>query len=72
MAIYSFFGFAGAFMGPIAFGALLDAGGGASSHRAWMLAFSGLALVSVAGIVALGQESRSATIGSTRARQAGR
>jgi MFS family permease len=73
MAVYSFFGFAGALMGPITFGALLDAGGGADSHRAWILAFFGVALVSVAGIVALGQESRNATIGSTRmARRAGR
>jgi len=73
MAVYSFFGFAGAFIGPIVFGALLDAGGGAASHRAWMLAFAGVALVSIAGIVALGQESRNATIGSTRmARRAGR
>jgi MFS family permease len=73
MAIYSFFGFAGAFLGPIAFGMLLDAGGGAASHRAWILAFGGVAVVSVAGIVALGQESRNATIGSTRiARRAGR
>ena len=73
MAVYSFFGFAGAFMGPIVFGALLDAGGGAATHRAWILAFGGVAVVGVVGIVALGQESRSATIGSTRiARRAGR
>ena len=73
MAVYSFFGFGGAFMGPIVFGALLDAGGGAAAHRAWILAFGGVAAVSVAGIVALGQESRSATIGSTRiARRAGK
>jgi MFS family permease len=73
MAVYSFFGFAGAFMGPIVFGALLDAGGGAAAHRAWILAFAGVAAVSVAGIVALGQESRNATIGSTFiARRAGR
>jgi MFS family permease len=58
MAVYSFFGFAGAFLGPIVFGALLDAGGGAESHRAWILAFCGVAAVSVAGILALGQESR--------------
>ena len=54
MAVYSFFGFSGALVGPITFGALLDAGGGAVSHRAWLLAFSGLALVSLAGVAALG------------------
>lgn len=53
MAVYSFFGFGGALVGPIAFGALLDAGGGASAHRAWMLAFAGVALVSLAGVAAL-------------------
>lgn len=68
MAVYSFFGFAGAFMGPVVFGALLDVGGGASAYRAWVLAFAGSAAVSVAGILALGQESRSATIGSDRKR----
>lgn len=73
MAVYSFFGFAGALMGPITFGALLDVGGGELSHRAWLLAFGGVALVSLAGVVSLRQESRSATIGSTRiARRAGR
>lgn len=60
MAVYSFFGFAGGLMGPIAFGALLDAGGGASSHRAWLLAFVGGALVSLAGVAALGSTSRAA------------
>jgi MFS family permease len=53
MAVYSFFGFAGALMGPITFGALLDAGGGASAHSAWMLAFTGVALVSLGGVAAL-------------------
>jgi MFS family permease len=58
MAAYSFFGFGGALMGPITFGMILDAGGGASSHRAWLLAFSGLALVSLAGVAALGAARR--------------
>jgi len=58
MAAYSFFGFGGALMGPITFGALLDAGGGAASHRAWLLAFSGLAVVSLAGVAALGAARR--------------
>lgn len=73
MAVYSFVGFGGALLGPITFGALLDAGGGAAAPRAWLLAFSGVALVSLAGVAALGYESRSATIGFTRiARRAGR
>jgi MFS family permease len=73
MAVYSFFGFGGALLGPITFGALLDLGGGAASTRAWLLAFAGVALVSLAGVAALGYASRSATIGSTRiARRAGR
>lgn len=58
MAAYSFFGFGGALLGPATFGALLDAGGGASSHRAWLLAFSSLALVSLAGVTALGAARR--------------
>jgi MFS family permease len=57
MAVYSFFGFGGALMGPITFGALLDTGGGAESQRAWLLAFAGLALVSLAGAGALGRST---------------
>jgi MFS family permease len=53
MAVYSFFGFGGALAGPIAFGALLDAGGGEASHRAWLLAFAGLAVISLGGVAAL-------------------
>lgn len=53
MAVYSFFGFGGALIGPIMFGALLDAGGGASVRRAWILAFAGLAAVGLAGVAAL-------------------
>jgi MFS family permease len=55
MAVYSFFGFAGALMGPITFGALLDAGGGAFSQRAWLLAFAGMAAVSLFGVAILGK-----------------
>jgi MFS family permease len=53
MAAYSFFGFGGALAGPIVFGALLDAGGGASLRRAWIFAFAGLAAVSLGGAAAL-------------------
>jgi MFS family permease len=58
MAVYSFFGFAGASMGPVTFGALLDAGGGAASRRAWLLAFAGLAVVSLFGVAVLGRTAR--------------
>jgi MFS family permease len=60
MAVYSFFGFGGALAGPITFGALLDAGGGESSHGAWLLAFAGLAAVSLAGAAALGAARKDA------------
>jgi MFS family permease len=58
MAVYSFFGFAGGLAGPVIFGALLDAGGGSTRVAAWMLAFAGLACVSVAASVTLMRASR--------------
>jgi MFS family permease len=63
MAVYSFFGFGGALVGPITFGALLDAGGGAASRHAWLLAFSGVAVVSLFAVAILGR-----TMGSMRGR----
>ncbi|MFQ6016859.1 MAG: nitrate/nitrite transporter [Kiloniellaceae bacterium] len=46
MAVHSFVGFTGAFMGPLAFGVVLDLAGGGGSQLAWGLAFacSGLAV----------------------------
>ncbi len=46
MAVHSFVGFAGAFLGPLAFGVILDLAGGGTSALAWGLAFasSGLAV----------------------------
>jgi len=46
MAVHSFVGFGGAFVGPLAFGAVLDIAGGGASLLAWGLAFasSGLAV----------------------------
>jgi len=46
MAVHSFVGFGGAFVGPLAFGAVLDLAGGGDSLIAWGLAFasSGLAV----------------------------
>jgi MFS family permease len=53
MAVYSFFGFAGGLAGPVIFGALLDAGGGAARVTAWLLAFGGMACISLAASIAL-------------------
>jgi predicted MFS family arabinose efflux permease len=64
MAMYSFFGFGGAFVGPIVFGALLDAGGGEAAPRAWLLAFGGLAAVSLAGVAVLRDAGTSRAGGS--------
>ena len=46
MAVHSFIGFAGASLGPVAFGWVLDLAGGQESSMAWGLAFalSGLAV----------------------------
>ena len=46
MAVHSFIGFAGASLGPVAFGWVLDVAGGQESSTAWGLAFalSGLAV----------------------------
>lgn len=46
MAVHSFIGFAGAFVGPLVFGVVLDLAGGRDSLLAWGLAFasSGLAI----------------------------
>jgi MFS family permease len=53
MAVYSFFGFAGGLAGPVIFGALLDAGGGTTRVTAWLLAFAGMACISLAASVTL-------------------
>ena len=60
MAVYSFFGFGGALVGPIVFGALLDTAGGEAAPRAWLLAFCGLAAVGLAGIAAIRSTSEPA------------
>ena len=49
MAVHSFVGFGGAFLGPLAFGVVLDLGGGPDSALGW-----GLAFISVGLGVALG------------------
>jgi len=52
MAVHSFLGFAGAFLGPLAFGAVLDAAG-AETPMGWGLAFATLALGVAAGPLVL-------------------
>jgi MFS family permease len=71
MAVYSFFGFGGAFVGPILFGALLDAGGGETSSRAWLLAFCGLAAVGLAGVAVLRNGASERRERATRTERAG-
>ncbi len=44
MALYSLFGFGAAFIAPLAFGGILDLGGGGGSNWAWLLAFGSLGL----------------------------
>jgi MFS family permease len=77
MAVYSFFGFAGGLVGPVIFGALLDAGGGTTRVSSWLFAFAGMACISLAASVTLMRAARhscfSAAAGSTSAaRRAGR
>jgi MFS family permease len=49
MAMHSMIGFVGSFLGPLAFGAVLDAGGGEDSGFAWGLAFASLSAVILIG-----------------------
>jgi MFS family permease len=44
LAVYSLFGFGAGFLGPLAFGAVLDAGGGKDSSTAWLLACGSLGM----------------------------
>lgn len=53
MAVHSLLGFSAGFVGPIAFGAVLDAAGGARSGIAWGLAFASLGVVAALGPLAL-------------------
>jgi MFS family permease len=53
MAMHSFAGFLTSFLGPIAFGAVLDASGGNESTLAWGLAFAAMGAGVVLGPVAL-------------------
>ncbi len=51
MAMHSMIGFVGSFIGPLAFGAVLDAGGGEESGTAWGIAFTSLSAVILIGPV---------------------
>ncbi|MCH9012426.1 MAG: MFS transporter [Proteobacteria bacterium] len=66
MAVHSFIGFAGAFVGPLVFGVVLDLAGGRESLLAWGLAFASAGLAVAMGPVAmavLGRRPASATGG---------
>jgi len=49
LAMHSMIGFVGAFLGPLAFGAVLDFGGGEDSGFAWGLGFASLSAVILVG-----------------------
>ena len=53
MALHSMIGFAGAFGGSLAVGAVLDAMGGQSVHS-WLIAFAVMGLPGIAGILMIG------------------
>lgn len=53
MAVHSLLGFAAGFVGPLAFGLVLDGAGGGNSTLAWGLGFASLAVVSLLGPFAL-------------------
>ncbi len=65
MAVHSFIGFAGAFVGPLAFGVVLDLAGGRESLLAWGLAFASGGLVVLLSPLVL------ATMGRRAARDEG-
>jgi MFS family permease len=51
MAMHSMIGFVGSFLGPLAFGAVLDVGGGEQSGMAWGIAFASLSAIILVGPV---------------------
>lgn len=60
MALHSLSGFAVGFISPLAFGVVLDLGGGTGSSLAWGLAFALLGLGALTGPLALARLGRSA------------
>jgi len=53
MALYSFIGFAGGFLGPLVFGTTLDCIGGAANKAAWLFAFGSCGVVALVGALVL-------------------
>lgn len=60
LAVHSVVGFAGAFVGPLALGIVLDLAGGAGRSLAWGLGFGLIGLFSLLGIAALFWSMRAA------------
>jgi predicted MFS family arabinose efflux permease len=58
LAVYSFFGFGAAFVGPTLFGVVLDLAGGVHQPRAWLAAFALLSLVSLIGAASIARGLR--------------
>lgn len=58
MAFYSLIGFIGAFLGPIAFGAMLDLAGGSAQPVAWGVAFASIGAIVLLGPLAIIKLSR--------------
>jgi hypothetical protein len=54
LALHSVFGFTGAFLGPVIFGAALDRAGGETEAVAWIVAFATLAAMIVVWPAAFG------------------
>jgi MFS family permease len=52
MAVYSFIGFATAFLAPLVFGVVLDLAGGNQDRIAWTLAFASIGIFGVFAPVA--------------------
>jgi len=59
LAVHSLLGFGAAFLGPVAFGIVLDVAGGQGSLTAWGLAFGLVGIVGLMGIPALMLSRRS-------------
>jgi MFS family permease len=53
MAVYSFLGFGAGFLGPLAFGLVLDAAGGKDAAAAWGFAFGSLGVACACGPLAV-------------------
>jgi MFS family permease len=58
MAVYSFLGFGGGFLGPLVFGLVLDGMGGKDSAAAWGFAFGSLGLACACGPLAVWMTAR--------------